>query len=67
MARLTTIVLPARFWKRSLTAALTWDVPTDLGSWTKAWPDLLPGGRAPVTEYLRALGSEQVVKEQKNI
>ena len=26
----------------------------DLGSWTKDWPDLLPGGREPVTEYLSA-------------
>ena len=24
------------------------------GSWTKDWPDLLPGGREPVTEYFRA-------------
>ena len=24
------------------------------GSWTKDWPDLLPGGKAPVTEYFRA-------------
>lgn len=25
----------------------------DLGSWTKDWPDLLPGGKEPVTEYFR--------------
>lgn len=26
----------------------------DLGSWTKDWPDLFPGGREPVTEYFSA-------------
>lgn len=34
--------------------ALTTDCPMDLGSCTKDWPDLFPGGREPVTEYFRA-------------
>ncbi len=34
--------------------AFTTDCPMDLGSWTKDWPDLFPGGREPVTEYFSA-------------
>ena len=30
---------------------LVW--PIDLGSWTKLCPDLFPGGKEPVTAYLR--------------
>ena len=37
----------------NLMLALTLLCPIDLGSWTKLWPDLMPGGKEPVTAYLR--------------
>lgn len=37
----------------NLMLALTLVWPMDRGSWTKLWPDLLPGGNEPVTAYLR--------------
>lgn len=39
--------------KRSLMLAFTLLWPTALGSWTKDCPDLLPGGRDPVTAYFK--------------
>ena len=52
--RTTTMGEPALLVKRSLMLALQVGRPMPLGSCTKAWPDLFPGGRLPVTEYLRA-------------
>ena len=41
------------FVKRNLILALTLACPMERGSCTKLCPDLIPGGKEPVTAYLR--------------
>ena len=51
--RATTMEEPSVLLKRSLMLPLTLVVPRDLGSWMKLCPALTPGGKDPVTAYLR--------------
>ena len=53
MLRAMTMLVPFMPVIRSLMLALLEVCPMDLGSWTKDCPDLLPGGREPVTAYFR--------------
>ena len=51
--RATTMDEPSVFVKRNLILALTLACPMERGSCTKLCPDLIPGGKEPVTAYLR--------------